>query len=287
MDFIIGLLLGIVALAAFGFQDFVIAKSSRVMGVFRTSLWFQLVTMATLLGLSLFLFHYQPVGLLTLAVVMLASFLFMIVMLVFTKGLEIGNVSIVATIANSWGAVTAILGVVFLGNMMTGMQAFYIATIIAGTVLASLNLRQVFSAGASKLTTSGIEHAIATMMLLGIFFFLVSYLTTVINWFSVSLFITFFSILFTLVYCVLTKVEIKPVRKGAGLLIAGGVIGAVAGLAYNLGVTYNYASIVAPVAAASPIVTVVLALIFMKERLALDQKVGIVLVLAGIVLLAV
>jgi len=88
-------------------------------------------------------------------------------------------------------------------------------------------------------------------------------------------------------YGALIKTEMKPNRGSLGLLIVIGVLNVIAFLSYDLGVTYGYTAMVAPVSAASPIITVSLALIFLKEKLALDQKIGILLVLVGIILLAV
>lgn len=57
-------------------------------------------------------------------------------------------------------------------------------------------------------------------------------------------------------------------------------------MAYNLGVTTAFVSIVSPIAATFPAVTIVLAYIFLKERVVNSQKVGIVAVLAGLILIS-
>jgi len=56
-------------------------------------------------------------------------------------------------------------------------------------------------------------------------------------------------------------------------------------VSYGLGINLEYASIVATVSAASPVVTIVLARFFMGERLELNPKVGVVAVLVAHVLI--
>ena len=66
----------------------------------------------------------------------------------------------------------------------------------------------------------------------------------------------------------------------AGLLEAGGV------LAMIIGLSQAPIFIVAPLSAAHPIVTMLLALIFLKERLSRVQSVGVMLTVLGVIALS-
>ena len=57
-------------------------------------------------------------------------------------------------------------------------------------------------------------------------------------------------------------------------------------MAYVKGLTEGYISIVSPVAASAPVVTVILAGILLKERIRIHQGVGVVMVLLGVILIA-
>ena len=57
-------------------------------------------------------------------------------------------------------------------------------------------------------------------------------------------------------------------------------------IAYGIGVATQKSTIIAPLASLSPAVTILLALIFLKEKIEINQKVGIAAALIGIVLLS-
>jgi uncharacterized membrane protein len=281
----LGLFLGVAAMAAFGLQDFLMAKSSKAIGIFKTSLGFNFVSLILLLILSIFLFGYNGMSLLTFAILIFTAFLATSSILTFTRGLEIGNVSVVATIASAWGAITAILSVIFFGEVISHLQILYVILIVVGTVLTSLDIRSVLRSKKSRFVMAGTEYAILTLFIWGLFFFLLSYLTTKLNWFVVSLFITILTTVLLAIYCTSAKIKAIPEKRSVPLIILIGIIATISIISYNLGVTYGYTAIVAPVSSASPIITVSLALVILKEKLQLDQKIGIILVIAGIILL--
>ena len=66
----------------------------------------------------------------------------------------------------------------------------------------------------------------------------------------------------------------------AGVLSASGYIG------YSIGIEEGLTSIVTPIAAAFPAVTVILAKVFLKEKLNVNQAAGISITISGIILLS-
>jgi uncharacterized membrane protein len=58
-------------------------------------------------------------------------------------------------------------------------------------------------------------------------------------------------------------------------------------LLFGAGLTYENTSIIAPIVSAFPIVAIILARIFLKEVLELNQKLGVVTVIFGLVLLSI
>ena len=59
-----------------------------------------------------------------------------------------------------------------------------------------------------------------------------------------------------------------------------------ASFAFNIGITYGYSSLVAPVAGAAPVLFVILSRIVFRDKLTTQQKLGIITALAGILLIA-
>jgi uncharacterized membrane protein len=78
-----------------------------------------------------------------------------------------------------------------------------------------------------------------------------------------------------------------PGRLPLKTVVVVGLLEFVGYLAFIVGIGVGVVSIVAPISSASPTVTVLLAQVFLKERLAQIQKVAVVLVILGILLLSV
>jgi drug/metabolite transporter (DMT)-like permease len=85
----------------------------------------------------------------------------------------------------------------------------------------------------------------------------------------------------------LTKTKISlPAKMIFLFLIIAGLLDFSGFLTFNFSITTQFVSIVGPIAATYPAVTVVLAYIFLNERVANNQKIGIAAILAGLALIS-
>ena len=273
-------------MVGYGVQDFLYALVSKKIGFFKTSIWAFAFAFLIYIPLTFFLFTYHPLSILDIALIIAAGVATGIGMLSFLKGFQIGNVSIVATVGNTWGAVTAVLGFLILGETITNFQILDIILIVIGTAVISLNLRDLMKADRKKLHV-GLGYAFMATFAFGIWAFAAAFLTMTLGWFTTAFLILIPIVIFILLYGFLTKQEMKVSKNHLPLLFFISLFVVFVGLAYNLGVTYNYADIVAPISSASPLVTIVLAVLLLKERLSLHQKIGVALVLIGLVALSI
>ena len=69
------------------------------------------------------------------------------------------------------------------------------------------------------------------------------------------------------------------------LLMSG--LTSMANFAFNLGITYGFTAIVAPVAGSAPVLFVIISRFVFKEALTGQQRLGILFSLAGIVLIGI
>src|SRR3989344_2128598 len=76
-------------------------------------------------------------------------------------------------------------------------------------------------------------------------------------------------------------------RDNLKLIIPMCLLTLAANFGYNLGITYGYTSLVAPIAGSSPVLFVILSRFVFREKLSGQQKAGIGLALAGIVLIGI
>jgi transporter family protein len=282
---LLGIVFGVVALVFYGVSDFYVVKASRRIGAFRTTLWFMTLNLLLLLALGTFLFKFQGVDLTTVMIVLITALISVIGWLSFANGLRVGNASIVGTVASGWAGVTVILGVLLLGESLTIYNVLAICLIIIGTMVISFDQNAIFKKRPKKIG-SGISYALITLFSWGLFYFFITMLVNKVGWFSAALFVMMPTVAFLFIYGAATKQQMKPKEKDFPILLLVAATGLVAFLAYNVGVTYNYAAIVAPLTAAAPVVLILLALILLKEKLTTNQKLGIILVIIGIVWIA-
>ena len=69
-------------------------------------------------------------------------------------------------------------------------------------------------------------------------------------------------------------------------IATAGILDFLAYTTFNLSLSTQLVSIVGPIAATAPAVTIVLAYFFLKERIVTNQKLGILAILAGLILIS-
>ncbi len=286
MALYIGLLLGISAMLGFGIYDFYLAMLARRIGTLNSVFWFQLGTVMLYLSLYVsisFVFHSAyRLSLLDIIMIIGAALLGILPLIAYVKGLRSGSVSVVSATASGWGAVTAILAILILKESLSYLKILLIALIVAGTVAVS------YSRSGKKLQSTGALYGIAALLGWGVFFFIAAIIVSRVGWLAFTVLQSIPSTAFAYAFCKAGRSKVFMKKKDILLLAVVCVIGTAAFIVYNIGVGYgNYVSIVAPISAASPMITITMAYLLLGERMELSQKIGIVAILAGIILLAI
>ena len=283
LNLLAGILFGILSLICFGVQDILVSVASKKIGPLKASFWIA-APIFTLPAIVFFLIY----GSLSIPSILLIIIIGPVAaggLLAFTKGMEIGDVSVIATIGGTWGAITATLGFLFLGESITHVQLFDIILIVIGTMLVSFNAKEVFRKKAALGT--GIGYGFIAALSFGVYFFFITILTKEIGWPAATVLVGLPISLCLFVYMRYKKVGMAIRKKDLPLLLTAGLLGLGGTVFYNLGVTYNYAAVVAPISSASPLVTMLIAFLIFGDSLRRSQKVGIVMVVVGLVFLSV
>jgi len=286
MDITFGIFFGLVSMLSWGASDFFIAKSVRGSGVLRAFLWAQIASVTLLFSIFLYYYDLPEFTFYTAVLILSAGLLGVISNLSFYKSLKVGKVCIVMPIASCWAMITVILSMIFLGESLDTAQIFGIAFAILGAALVSFKLSDLKKMDLSKHANKGVEYAVVAAFAYGTNFVLIDVLVSEIGWFLSILFIEIVVVFYLLLYSRASGSDIsfpKNVLLFIGLV---GLLDAVAYLCYGIGITSEFGSIVAPIAASSPAISILLAKIFFKEELEINQKAGIFFVLTGLILLA-
>jgi transporter family protein len=277
---------GLISMLFYGVGDFLLAISTRKVGIVFTILFSQFIGILIclpyfLLNFSSFNFGEVPqfIGL-----IFIANTLFAIAYIAFFKGIKEGLISIVSPLAGCAAGVLVILSVIFLKEALSSNQIIAIALIVLGIIFLSVNLKQ-------KVVNmkSGIMYGLIAMLCIGLGLFLDVPVIRGIGWFLAAFLGSIVIFTYSLIYFLLRKDSIKMSCKPSFLLMLffAACLAQTATFVYNFGVMKGMVSIVTPITDAYPIITVILGTIFFKERLVLNQYTGIIGIIAGLVLISI
>ena len=289
-----GIILGLAAALLWGSADFFACGACRRIGSFRTLLYMQFVGFVGV-GAYLLVSGELPQLLAQTSAedwawAVFFALLNMISSLALYRAFEITTaVSIVSPIAASYGAITVVLAFLS-GETVTAVRGAGILLALFGGVLAATNFEAVvsrrdysagrFGGGIGLAMFSAVGYGVAfwllgvrvTPALGGVAPVVVARLTTIICLTAIAL---------------LRGLSLRVADRTAWpIIIAVGVLDTTAFVANAIGLTTDQISVVTVLASLFTAVTVVLSWIFFKERLARSQLAGIVLILAGIVLVS-
>ncbi len=286
MDISLGIIFGIVSLLGWGIADLLAKVVITKFGGIR-ALFIQQLVGLLFIGAYCFIFLTIPVISFELMILLAVTSIFATFgYVMFYKAMEYGNVSIVSPIVSSWAALTVVLSVVFFSEVLSILQFFSILLIFFGIFLTSIVWKD-FKKSLKGGISNGVKEAIVSMVCWGIGFTLLKLTVDSLGTIIPIVFFRLFSVVIILAVLFRRKLEIifKPFHLLL-IIIFSGILDVLALLTYNIAITSEFVSIVAPISSAFPLVTIILAQIFLKERMVLNQKIGAAFILTGLILIS-
>ena len=290
-----GIILGLLAAIGWGTGDFVTRSVTRQIGSLRTVIYVQLfgLTAVTLLALVLGQFAQAAaippegwlVGVIGGVVSVFASFALF-------NAFEHGVLMIVSPIASSYGALTVLLSLLS-GETLSAARALGVALSILGVILASIELtpgaeRQMATISRYRLPP-GVGMAIGAAVLFGIAFWLLGFYVVPALGPVLPVVVTRAIGVVVMLGVALASRQsaAPPARRAVLLIVVIALLDTLAFAANNLGMESEQVSVVAVLSSMFAAVTVLLAWIFLHERIRWGQWLGLGLILAGILLVSV
>jgi drug/metabolite transporter (DMT)-like permease len=303
MEVIYAVVSGLIAMVCWGIANFFQAMQVRKMGTlkqmyissiigFVIAAIFYIIFIVAKIKLDMPLFALGLLGIFCLVNA--------IAVLSFLKSFEFGEISIVGPISSAYSLITAILAFIFLSEEITITRIISIIAIVAGIVLVSTDIKKIHNLHKVK----GVKNAILSMLLWGIYFFMLGYISRYLVPYYMQTYalaeidakfiagvnIFFFSSIFNNLFMVLIPIlknglmDLSDLKDGfmAKTFLLNSVLFTVAWIAVTYGLANGLVSIVTPVSSLNPAITVVLAMIFLKEKIVFNQKIGLIFVFAGI-----
>jgi len=282
---ITSILCGISGMFGWGLYDFLGGVFAKQIGHYKSFFWSQLAGLGFIFLLGLFFVNNLDVSVGTMLLFPIAGALYSAGYLFFFKGLEIGNISIVAATVNLWAVFTMLFAFIFLGQRLSMIQTVGVIMILLGVTIASLNWDEIKE---RKFQLSiGVRETIAGAFFFGIYWNVTELVVEETGWLVSTILIKLSIVILMFLFSLLSKRELTLAGSTNKTLIAiliMGIIDAGAVAIVNYGLTIGDAILITPIASALSIVTIGLAIIFLKDKITKIQGFGISAAIIGIVI---
>ncbi len=273
----------LISYIGWGAGDIFGTVAARRIGGYKTTFWIMLA--AAILFAPLTIIYYNSLISTPLPVIVLATlmgFFYQSGNFAVNEALRRTDASIALTVMGSFGAFIVLFSTIFLRESLPLIHAGIIILIFIGVFLCTYQPKSSIKTFDIK----GVWFALYAAISFGIFFTAVKIFSSTLSWFW-PIYLSFLWL--PLIYLYLQSINIKPSVNDIKLsfvpLIFNLLLLRGADFTFNIGLQLGLASIVAPIASASPTLSVILAFIVFHEKPSGRQLFGIALALIGIVLL--
>lgn len=294
-----GIILGLSAAICWGSADFLARYSTRMIGTYRTLLFMQLFGFV---GLGVYLLVsgefvqlYQHTSWQPWVWALLAALLNIVSSLALYRAFEVGVLSIVSPIGASYGALTTLLALLS-GEKITLMRGLGIVAALAGVILAAAALPSKsseinFSISKPKSTGKlprGVKWALLAALSFGFTFWVLGFkVTPVLGGVAPVWFVRLTTLWVLPLFALPLHQNLQLPRGRVWWLVAGvGILDTTAFVSNAVGLTTEQVSVVTVLASLFSAVTVLLAGIFLREKLQWSQWLGILTIFVGILLVS-
>ena len=280
---ILSILLGIGGMVGWGIYDFLGGVFSKQIGSFKSLFWSQLAGFGSILLLAFVSKTETNIPVLAIILFPIAAIVYSAGYLFFFKGFEKGNVSIVAATMNLWAVFTMLFAFIFMGQRLTTTQTIGVFMIISGATIASVEWGSIRNQGFQL--SLGVKEAILGAFFFGIFWNISEIISEEIGWLLTTLLVKLGVAGFLLIFSFVVKQEVglkNSSIKTKYVILLMGMIEVSAVALVNYGLTIGDAILITPIASALSIVTITLAVIFLKDKISKLQGLGIVMAIVGI-----
>lgn len=282
-----GVAFGLAAALLWGLADYNAALASRQTGAFRVVLGFHVVAtvaLAVVVAATGALAGFDPADLWKFAWV---GALGVISYLTFYKALEIGPISVLSPIISAYAAVSLVLAVLVLDESLTTGQLAAVLVVMLGVLLASSDLRQVRTI--ERRQTLGLVLAFVTVIAIGTFVFGNAYYAIEYGWLVPIFLSRGFATAFLLAISLRDGSWRFPDRSPRllGLIVLLAAVDTGGYVMFNVGAEQAETSIVSAASAPYAVIPIVGGVLFLHERPAPIQWLGVAAVIGGVVLLGI
>lgn len=279
------LLYGVGAAIAFGFGDYAAAMATRRAGFAWTALAMQVIGNAALVLLLLVMSRWpvfawsQVLWAFALALIGTISLVFLY------RAFALGPIAVVSPVVASYAALSVVGIVTFLGERLTPGQAIAIAITFVGVAIASTDIRELRQTMGKP--TEGVRLGVLATLGFAVWGVVLSAASRSNEPFALVIIWRLWGIAMMCAFILWKRTPVALVLVPSTLAIVAlvGILDTGANVLLMLGIESGYASFVMTGSGAYPLIPAVLAILVLRERLAPNQYLGVVILVGGLIAL--
>ena len=292
-----GLLTGLGAALAWGTMDILSALTGRRIGSLRVTAGIAVVG-SVLLGIGAAVTGTGlPVDMTTLALCALLGVIGAGAYLAYFTGLQIGPIAVVSGMVAAYGGLTVVLAVIIRGETLTLIQAAGAAIATVGVILTGV----AFDGGwrATRLAGPGVIFAVVALVLFSLMAITTDIALETAGWLQVllvsRLVTSVISVAAVVVLAIVARrrdpsltgeLEIWRRRRVIPILIFAGALDVLGLMSFAIGLETAPTWMVGLASSFGPAVTIIVAVVFLGERLKPIQWLGLVGIAVGMIAIA-
>lgn len=288
MDLSLGLLFAFLSMIGLGTFSLFVKRVIKEAGEYTSLFYTYLIEVFILLLTAVCLTRIFIPDLKTILLILFAGAFGAANIYVFYKALNISLASVVNPIAASATIFTLIASYFFFNEKLSFLQYIMVVVVIIGVVLISIKKSEL-EKGKKFVIVEGALLALLAALGFSAFSLCTKVVVDKIGGLLSAFYLEFAVFLFLLSPLLIKKAEIKKIDFfSKKILFLGGLMLALGAGSFKLGIMFGSLSLVAAVGTAAPLVSVMGAKIFLKEKAKLNQYIGalvIILALFGLSLL--
>jgi uncharacterized membrane protein len=281
-----GILFALIAMVLWGFEELFLKEVIGRLKAF-TTLFINTITGLVVILVVTIVFFADEITLITnthLILAFLTAFLAFLGWVFFYKALERQELSLIASLDEAWIIIAILIGIFFLGETLGTFHILAVIAVLAGAFIISVDL--------SKLKhvrfISGSGYEALSILFVGISIPLEKVVITNIGEANSILYLELLFIPLLLLWMIVGQEKfIRPTKKLFKIAVASGIFDSISIIFFILALAYSDISVVAPIVASSVVVAIVLARIYLKEKMAPKEIFGAILILAGVLTLSI
>lgn len=280
-----GIVFGLAAALFWGLGDFAITTLARYVGTARCLLYIQLFSLASWVVLLAVFPHQATGGMNPWLIAALAGVFHVIGLATTYRAFEIGTLSFVSPFASSYAIITLLMFVIA-GDNPAPKAIAGICLLVAGITVVT---RSTKSDGPT--TLKGVPEAIASAVCFGIMFWMLfAYVKEPLGDVFPLILLKIMASSFAMAYVArspkVEATEVPPTMKLVFIAFLAALCDTLAWVSSLYGWRENHGAVVTALSSLFSVVTIVLAGIFLKERLNKIQWLGVAVVLGGVLLVS-